>query len=94
MNFYKYLAEFVGTFTLVMVNLVTGNPIMIGAALTLIILLTSSISGGHINPAVSFAMVSLKQMETELLIPYIASQILGGLTAVEIYHRYKKYFAY
>jgi len=90
MNFYKYLAEFAGTFTLVMVILVTGNPIIIGAALTLIILLTSSISGGHINPAVSFAMVSLKQMETELLIPYIASQILGGLTAVEIYHRYKK----
>jgi len=90
MNFYKYLAEFVGTFILVIVILVTGNPLMIGATLTLIILLTSSISGGHINPAVSFAMVSLKQMETELLIPYIASQILGGLTAVEIYHRYKK----
>jgi aquaporin Z len=90
MNFYKYLAEFFGTFTLVMVTLVTGNPLIIGVTLTLIILLTSSISGGHINPAVSFAMVSIKQMETELLIPYIASQILGGLTAVEIYHRYKK----
>jgi aquaporin Z len=90
MNFYKYLAEFLGTFALVMVILVTGNPIMIGAALTLIILLTSSISGGHVNPAVSFAMVSLKQLETELLVPYVASQILGGLAAVEIYHRYKK----
>jgi len=90
MNFYKYLAEFLGTFALVMVILVTGNPIMIGAALTLIILLTSSISGGHVNPAVSFAMVSLKQLETELLVPYIASQILGGLAAVEVYHRLKK----
>lgn len=90
MNFYKYLAEFIGTFTLVMVILVTGNPIMIGAALTVIILLTSSISGGHVNPAVSMAMVSLKQLETELLFPYIASQILGGLAAVEVFHRYKK----
>lgn len=90
MNFYKYLAEFLGTFALVMVILVTGNPIMIGAALTLIILLTSSISGGHVNPAVSFAMVSLKQLETELLVPYIASQILGGLAAVEVYHRLQK----
>jgi aquaporin Z len=94
MNFYKYLAEFVGTFALVMIRLATGNPIITGASLALIILLTSSISGGHINPAVSFAMVSLKKMETELLIPYIASQILGGLTAVEIYYRYNKYFAY
>lgn len=90
MNFYKYLAEFSGTFALVMVILVTGNPIMIGVALTLIILLTSSISGGHVNPAVSLAMVSLKQLETELLVPYIASQILGGLAAVEVYHRVKK----
>jgi len=90
MNFYKYLAEFLGTFTLIMVILVTGNPIMIGATVTLVILLTSSISGGHINPAVSFAMVSIKQMETEQLVPYIASQILGGLAAVEVYHRYKK----
>ena len=90
MNFYKYLAEFLGTFALVMVIIVTGNPIMMGVALTLIKLLTSSISGGHINPAVSFAMVSIKQMETEQLIPYIASQILGGLAAVEVYHRYKK----
>ena len=90
MNFYKYLAEFTGAFTLVMVILVTGNPLMIGGALALIILLTASISGGHINPAVSFAMVSIKQLETYQLIPYIVSQILGGLTAVEIYHRYKK----
>jgi len=34
--------------------------------------------------------VSIKQMETEQLVPYIASQILGGLAAVEVYHRYKK----
>jgi len=90
MNFYKYLAEFLGTFALVMVIIATGNPIIVGAALILIILLTSSISGGHVNPAVSLAMVSLKQLETELLAPYIASQILGGLAAVEVYHRYKK----
>jgi aquaporin Z len=88
MNFYKYIAEFVGTFTLVMIILVSGNPIIIAATIALVYYIISPFSGGHINPAVSFAMVSLKQMETELLIPYIASQILGGLTAVEIYHRY------
>jgi len=73
-----------------MVILVTGNPIMIGATLALVMFLTSSISGGHINPAVSFAMVSIKQLETEQLLPYVASQVLGGLAAVEVYHRYKK----
>jgi aquaporin Z len=90
MNYYKYIAEFFGTFALIMVILVTGNPIMIGATLALVMFLTSSISGGHINPAVSFAMVSIKQLETEQLLPYVASQVLGGLAAVEVYHRYKK----
>ena len=41
----KYLAEFLGSLFFVYVILATGNPIAIGAALTLIILLTSNISG-------------------------------------------------
>ena len=49
----NYLAEFLGTGFFVYVILATGNPLAIGAALALIILITSNISGGHINPAVS-----------------------------------------
>jgi len=90
MNSYKYLAEFLGTFVLVIVILVTKSPLLIGIAVTLVLTLSSPISGGHLNPAVSFAMVSLKQMDADLLIYYLISQILGGLTAVEVYHRYKK----
>ena len=84
----KYLAEFLGTGFFVYVILATGNPLAIGAALALIILITSNISGGHINPAVSVVMASVGKIDTSDLIPYIVSQILGGLVALEVYKRY------
>jgi aquaporin Z len=89
MNANKYIAEFLGAIFFVYVILATGNALMIGAALTLVILVTGPISGGHINPAVSFAMVSAGQLDVYQFIPYAAAQILGGLVALEIYRRYK-----
>ena len=85
----KYLAEFLGSLFFVYVILATGNPIAIGAALTLIILLTSNISGGHINPTVSIVMASFGKLSTTDLIPYIVSQVLGGLVGLELFKRYK-----
>lgn len=84
----KYLAEFLGTGFFVYVILATGNPIAIGAALALAILLSMNISGGHINPAVSLVMASIGKIETNELIPYIVAQLIGGLVALEIYKRY------
>jgi aquaporin Z len=87
---YKYLAEFSGTLFFVYIILATGNPIAIGAALALVILLASNISGGHMNPAVSIVMASAGKIETAELIPYILSQVFGGLVALELYKRYKQ----
>ena len=86
---YNYLVEFLGSIFFVYVYLATGNPIAIGAALALVILLTQSISGGYINPAISIVMSSAGQLSTKDLIPYCVAQILGALTALEIYKRYK-----
>jgi len=86
---YKYLAEFTGTLFFIYVILATGNPLAIGAALALAILMTSNISGGHINPAVTIAMASYGKIETNDIIPYILAQVFGGLVALEIYKRYK-----
>jgi len=69
--------------------LATGNPLAIGAALALVILLISSISGGHVNPAVSIVMASAGKISTGDLIPYIMAQVFGGLVALEIYKRFK-----
>jgi aquaporin Z len=85
----KYLAEFLGTLFFVYVILATGNPLAIGAALALAVLLTMKISGGHLNPAVSIVMASKGSISTSDLMPYIIAQMLGGLVALEIYKRFK-----
>jgi len=86
---YAYLVEFFGTLFFIYIILATGNPLAIGAALALVILLTSKVSGGHINPAVSIAMASAGKLPVNDLIPYCLAQIFGGLTALELYKRYK-----
>ena len=86
---YKYLVEFLGTIFFVYVILATGNPLAIGAALALTMLLASKVSGGHINPAVSITMAAAGQLSTSDLIPYVLAQTFGGLVALEIYKRYK-----
>jgi glycerol uptake facilitator-like aquaporin len=85
----KYLAEFIGTLVFVSVILVTGNPWAIGAALALVIFLTASISGGHMNPAVSLVMGASGTLSTTDVIPYIVAQISGGLLALAIYKKWK-----
>lgn len=84
----KYLAEFLGSLFFMYVILASGNPIAIGLSLCLVILLTSNISGGHVNPMVSLVMASIGKLNTNDLIPYMVAQILGGLVGLEIYKRY------
>ena len=85
----NYLAEFFGNALLVYVILATGNPLAIGAALALIILLIGTISGGHVNPAVSIVMASIGRLPIDELVPYCLAQIFGGLVALEIFKRVK-----
>lgn len=84
---YEYLAEFLATTFFVYIILATGNPIAIGAALTLCLLLTQSVGG--LNPAITIAMVSVEKLEMEKIIPYCIVQVLGALVAVELYKRIK-----
>jgi glycerol uptake facilitator-like aquaporin len=86
---YNYLAEFTGTLFFVYIILATGNPLAIGAAYALAILLTTNLSGGHINPAVTIVMASLGKIGTNDIVPYILAQVFGGLVALEIFQRYK-----
>jgi glycerol uptake facilitator-like aquaporin len=85
----KYLVEFLGTLFFVYIILATGNPLAIGAALALAILVTRDVSGGHINPAVTITMAAAGKIPTTEIIPYCVSQILGGLVALQIFQQYK-----
>ena len=86
---YNYLVEFLGTTFFVYVIIATGNPLAIGADLALALLLTAPLSGGHLNPAVSFAMAAAGKLPTQELLPYCLSQVFGGLVALEIFKRYQ-----
>jgi len=85
----KYLAEFLGALFFIYIVLATGNPLAIGAALALALLLTNTISGGYINPAVTITMAAAGNIPIAEVLPYCIAQILGGLVAFEIYKRFR-----
>jgi len=91
----KYVAEFIGTFTLVFCG--TGAIIIdqeskggvthAGVAITFGLIVMSmiytfgSISGAHLNPAVSIAFALARRFSVRQLPPYILSQLAGALLA-------------
>ena len=56
MNLVNYLCEFIGTFILISVILMVGEPIPIAVALLAGIYLVGKVSGGHMNPPVTMSM--------------------------------------
>src|SRR5256712_4458481 len=50
-----------------------------GATVALVILLLGRISGAHINPAVTLAHTVAGKTTLEMFLPYLSSQVLGGL---------------
>lgn len=85
---YAYLAEFLATLFFAYVVLATGNPLAIGAALTLIILLSYRFSAVTVNPAITITMAAAGKVIPSEIIPICVTQVLGGLVALEIYKRY------
>lgn len=95
----KYLAEFVGTFWLVLGGcgsavIAAGFPKvgigLLGVALAFgLTVLTMAyaighISGCHLNPAVSVGLYAAGRFPGSDLLPYIASQVLGGLAGAGV----------
>lgn len=85
----KYVAEFIGTFFLVLAVgcTVIGNgagafaPLAIGSALMVMIFAGGHISGGHFNPAVTLGVWLRGQGAAKDVAPYMISQIIGAVLA-------------
>jgi aquaporin Z len=84
---HKYIVEFLGTLFFLFVIISIGNPLAIGAALTIAIIVGGSISGGNYNPAVSIMMTAAGKLPIKDLVPYVLAQIAGGLCAFELSKR-------
>jgi aquaporin Z len=109
MNSLPLLAEFLGTFLLVLAiiafasgntyitagilavlillfgnfgNADIGAGLVIGGTLALIVVLIGSVSGAHVNPAVSLSMFLKGALSFNELVAYIVVQLLGGATAL------------
>ena len=85
----KYLAEFIGTFFLVLTIgcTVIGHgagpfaPLAIGSALMVMIFAGGHISGGHFNPAVTLGVWLRGKCEAKDVAPYMIFQIIGATLA-------------
>jgi aquaporin Z len=85
MNTLPIISEFLGSFLLLLSILATGNAFVIGATLTIIILLIGGVSGAHVNPAVSVAMYLKGGLSLNELLAYSAAQVVGGASALYAY---------
>jgi len=52
-----------------------------GFAIALAIYAVGSISGAHLNPAVTLAMAVYRQFPTKRIAPYVLAQMIGGVLA-------------
>lgn len=75
------IAEFFGTFLLLMSIFVTGNALIIGLTLALNVWLLGGISGSHVNPAVSAAMLAKGAISPMEFVTFTIAQLAGGVSA-------------
>ena len=85
----RLICELIGTFALTFIG---AGSIMMGGDLTtvalahgvvlaVVVTATMNISGGHINPAVTIAMMIVKKIDNDAGMKYIGAQILGASIA-------------
>ncbi|MEC9108108.1 MAG: MIP/aquaporin family protein [Bacteroidota bacterium] len=77
----KYIVEGIGTYFLVLIIGLTGNPIAIGIGLSILVYMGGHISGAHYNPAVSLAMIIRGEISVGECLKYVLSQCIGAVAA-------------
>lgn len=77
-----YIAEFVGTFILAAVAVLSqGQPLFVGFALIAIVLTIGTLSGSHVNPLITVGAWVTRKISGIRALGYVVAQILGGLLA-------------
>src|SRR5262245_48731406 len=95
MNSKALLAESIGTFALIFAGVgsiavndlmgggvgLVGVALAHGLAIAVMVSATAAISGGHLNPAVSFGAALAGKMPASSMIQYWAAQCFGAIAA-------------
>ena len=82
----KLLVEFIGTFFLVLVVMLSSNPLAIGCILMAMVYMGGHISGGHYNPAVTLGVLIRGKIKSNEAFMYMAVQLVGAITAAVLYY--------
>ncbi|HEY5714141.1 MAG TPA: aquaporin [Candidatus Gracilibacteria bacterium] len=96
MNTKAYLAESLGTFLLAFavsgsltVGLGLSTPLIAGLTLGLCVYYFGSVSGSHLNPAISLMLLLQKKISLKDTVGYIVAQVIGatvaGVVALKVY---------
>ena len=89
----KYCAEFIGTLVLVLfgtgIAVVSGGDLVatalaFGLAIVAMAYVIGDVSGCHVNPAVSLAMLISKKLAVKDFCGYVIAQVLGALAGTAI----------
>ena len=84
----KYISEFIGTLVLVLFGCgvavftsasIVSTALAFGLSIVVMAYTIGSISGCHLNPAVSFAMFVTGKMSAKEFFKYVIAQVLGAI---------------
>lgn len=91
MSYHRYFAEFLGTFTLslvvwlsVIIAMPFPTPAMAALTLGLFVYLVGGVSGAHLNPAVTLAMLSIHKIKPRDATYYVVAQCIGAIAAMAV----------
>jgi len=82
----NYIVELIGTFFLVLVIGLTGNPIAIGCILMVMVYMGGHVSGAHYNPAVTLGVMMRGKIEGKDAVMYMVFQVIGAMLAALLYY--------
>lgn len=85
----KYVAEFIATLTLTLAvsvslqsSLPVGTPVIAALVVGVFVYCIGSLSGAHINPAVTIGLWSIGQLKKERVPGYLVAQFVGASAAI------------
>jgi len=79
------LSEYLGTFLLVFVVMITTNPLIIGLTVTIILFLVNKYGSGFINPALTYSMYLQSKISLKEFLSFLAIQIVATLSSYGVY---------
>ena len=81
----KYITEALGLLFFVLIIGLSSDPLAIGIGLAILVYATGPISGWHLNPAVTFSLLTAKKIRIWEAVNYRVAQLVGAILWAVLY---------